>query len=300
MTTTDFGCVKTPETGVRTQHKKLDCGPGTPFMRERDAARTNFASRRLDRSFSHSQDPSSTSDVVTWKSVGTILWGLCISLIFVVVQVITILVYVFRTQPGLNQENIGQLLESTASDGQAIAISIFASTLICVPLVLAAVKLKKHSRIREYLALKAVSLRTFAPWLGVLILFIAASDATSAILGRPIVPEFMRLTYSSADPVWMLWIAFVAAAPMFEEVFFRGFLYGGLSTSAIGPIGAIIVTSAVWAATHVQYGIYEITIIFLIGLILGGARMHCRSLLVPFALHSVANFAATLEVALLG
>ena len=87
---------------------------------------------------------------------------------------------------------------------------------------------------------------------------------------------------------------------MFEEVFFRGFLYGGLSTSAIGPIGAIIVTSAAWAAIHVQYGLYELITIFLFGLILGGARMHCRSLLVPFALHSVNNFAATLEAALMG
>jgi hypothetical protein len=245
-------------------------------------------------------DPSSTIDVVTWKSVGTILWGLCIALIFVVVQAITTFVYVFRNQPELNEETIGQLLESTASDGQVIAISIFASTLICVPLILVVVKLKKHSRIREYLALRAVSLRAFAPWLAVLVMFIAASDATTAILGKPIVPEFMRLAYSSADPMWMFWIALVAAAPMFEEVFFRGFLYGGLSTSAIGPIGAIILTSATWAAIHVQYGLYELTIIFLLGLILGGARMHCRSLLVPFTLHSVANIAATSEVALLG
>jgi len=41
------------------------------------------------------------------------------------------------------------------------------------------------------------------------------------------------------------------AAPMIEEILFRGFLYRGLSESRIGVVGTIILTSVTWALMHV-------------------------------------------------
>jgi len=40
---------------------------------------------------------------------------------------------------------------------------------------------------------------------------------------------------------------------LFEELFFRGFLFRGLSSSFMGPVGAVLVTSALWALIHTQY-----------------------------------------------
>ena len=42
------------------------------------------------------------------------------------------------------------------------------------------------------------------------------------------------------------------AGPLMEEFIVRGFLFRGWSESRLGPIGAIFLTSAVWALNHTQ------------------------------------------------
>ena len=85
------------------------------------------------------------------------------------------------------------------------------------------------------------------------------------------------------------------AAPLYEEVVFRGFMFKGIQHSKAGPAWAIIITSFVWAAIHVQYEIYYVAIIFLFGLLLGYVRLKSHSLLLPIGLHALMNFAATIE-----
>ena len=49
-----------------------------------------------------------------------------------------------------------------------------------------------------------------------------------------------------------LLFAFVVLAPVGEETLFRGFLYKGIAASRAGPIGAIMVSSLVFALLHVN------------------------------------------------
>ncbi|MFT6390051.1 MAG: membrane protease YdiL (CAAX protease family) [Cellvibrionaceae bacterium] len=70
------------------------------------------------------------------------------------------------------------------------------------------------------------------------------------------------LTYRNAEPVWLLWIALIIAAPLFAEVFFIGFLLSGFSSSFMGSTAALNITSALWAVIRVQHKIYAIIIIF--------------------------------------
>ena len=109
----------------------------------------------------------------------------------------------------------------------------------------------------------------------------------------------METAYASADPLWVLWLALVVAAPIFEETFFRGFVFKGFAASPIGPGGAIAVTAALWAMMHTQYDAYGIATVFAIGVLLGVARWRTGSLWVPLAMHGVANVIATVEAALL-
>ena len=46
---------------------------------------------------------------------------------------------------------------------------------------------------------------------------------------------------------------------------------------------------------HVQYGIYEIVQIFVLGVVLGVARAHSGSLVVPLAMHALVNLMAHLQ-----
>jgi hypothetical protein len=57
----------------------------------------------------------------------------------------------------------------------------------------------------------------------------------------------------------------------------------------------VLVTAGLWALMHIQYDAYGIATIFCLGVLLGFARARTGSLLVPLALHSVANLVATLE-----
>ena len=180
------------------------------------------------------------------------------------------------------------------------SIATLATAFVCVPLVVGIAKLKKNSDLRDYLALQPVSARSLMRWLGMLAVLIVLADGLTVLLGRPIVPEFMSAAYGSARPAWLLWLALVLAAPLFEEIFFRGFLLKGFASSVVGPAGAVALTSALWAVIHTQYDFYGMGTIFVLGVLFALARLLTRSLVVPLTLHAVTNLVATAEAALLG
>ena len=210
------------------------------------------------------------------------------------------LVAVISRKANLSASDIERLLSSAAEDGYLLSLATFVTTVVCCGLVVGVIKLKKGSTLIEYLCIRPVSLGTMLKWIGLLAGFMVLSDLITTSLGRPIVPDFMSRAYATASPVWTIWIALILAAPLFEEIFFRGVLFKGLESSFLGPIGAVLVTAGLWAAIHIQYDAYEIATILCLGLLLGTARVFTGSLLVPLGLHAFANFVATTEAAVLG
>ena len=59
-----------------------------------------------------------------------------------------------------------------------------------------------------------------------------------------------------------------------------------------GAIGAIIVTSAIWAAIHTQYDPFYMGVIFALGLALAFVRYRSGSTMLTFLLHALVNAAA--------
>ena len=96
----------------------------------------------------------------------------------------------------------------------------------------------------------------------------------------------------------MFILAIVVAAPVIEEILFRGFMFRGIASSPLGVTGAILMTAALWALLHVQYDWFGIGTIFLAGLFLGIVRARTRSTLLTTLLHALANLVATAEVAI--
>ena len=236
-----------------------------------------------------------------WGLWGTILWGAFIAAVFTALQFVTVIagLIVRVAMNSLSEAEMQEALQASGSDGTLISLSTFVTTVFGCALVALVVKLKKGAVLADYLALQPVPPKPFALWLVALLVFAAAADALTAFIGRPIVPPFMQEAYVSADPVWMLWVAVIVGAPIFEETFFRGFLYKGLSATRLGPFGAVTLVSALWAAIHVQYDLYGISTIFCMGLLIGAARIRTGSLYVPIAMHSLASLIAITEAALL-
>ncbi len=233
-----------------------------------------------------------------WGFTGTLLWGGVIGLVFIITQLVVMGVYIgfiSAAEPGADIESqINQIQFS----GNLLAYSTLATLVVCSLLVFVAVEVKKGACFRPYLGLVKVSLKEAGAWLFVAIAFITVADGLVWLLDKPVVPEFMTQVYLSADPEWLLWLALIVAAPIFEELFFRGFLMTGLSRSFVRPAGAVLITSALWAAIHLQYELYILMIIFIMGVLLGIARLRSGSVLLTIGLHSLFNLVAIVEVAI--
>ena len=234
-----------------------------------------------------------------WGLPGTVSWGLLIGFAIVYAQVIGIGLYIGIDNPGLDPANtdMDALLVQYQLHGIAISSGLILAAIVCLPLILGVIKLKKYSRIGSYLGIRGVPLKTFGFW--VLAIFVAALayDLLVWLLEKPIVPDFSLEVYRSAAGSWVMWLAIVLVAPLLEEVYFRGFLFKGLAASIAGPAGAITITALLWAAMHVQYDLLGIGFIFIVGLILGVARYQTGSTVLTFALHLLLNLGATIQTA---
>ena len=222
-----------------------------------------------------------------WASAG---WTVLAAVVLLGTQLLTLVVY--ATVRVLNNPRFD--LATLGSDGTLVAVA----TLLSVPLVLTLVTLLirvRGWRVGPYLALPLASPRVMILATAGLILVLAVSDGLTISLGRPVVPPVMAETVLSA-PLWLISLAVVGGAPIVEEVLFRGFLYRGLAESPrLGPGMAIGITAVAWALLHIQYDLYGISTIYLMGLYLGLVRHYSGSTSLTILLHGIANTAATIE-----
>ncbi|MFV1975918.1 MAG: lysostaphin resistance A-like protein [Candidatus Scalindua sp.] len=237
-------------------------------------------------------------ECAVWGIVGTLIWGLIIALVFVITQLIVMVIFVALNYGGTAAADIESIVENIQYNGTYVSFATFSTLFLCGILIAGVVELKKNSCIKDYLGLKRISLKSLGLWMLVAVIFMILSDSLTLVLGKEVVPEFMSRIISSTDSLWFLWLALIIAAPIFEELFFRGFLLSGLSTSFIGPIGAVIVTSVLWAGIHLQYEIYLLLTIFVLGIILGIARLKTGSTFLTIGMHSFINLVASIQAAL--
>jgi membrane protease YdiL (CAAX protease family) len=87
-------------------------------------------------------------------------------------------------------------------------------------------------------------------------------------------------------------LAVCFAGPAMEEVVFRGLLFALFLRTPLGGWGTVAVTAAAWSVLHWNYSISVVFVIFVSGLVLGGARLRTGSLLLPIFMHILWNLFA--------
>ncbi len=101
----------------------------------------------------------------------------------------------------------------------------------------------------------------------------------------------------SSEPVLLLG-SMLVAAPLFEELLFRGILLDRLRQWS--TVGAVLVTSFVWVLVHFHYSLVALAIMYAMGAVLAAARLYTGALWVPIVMHAWWNgcvlFAAGLRV----
>jgi membrane protease YdiL (CAAX protease family) len=207
---------------------------------------------------------------------------------------IGVMIGVQGVDPGTSKE---ELVESISSNGFYLSVGIIVSVWVGTLLVVASILLRKGITLKEYLAIKKVPLNVYVRWFVIGLVFLFSWGVVSMVLEQQN-SVWMAETYQTAEYLPLFWIAFVIAAPFFEELFFRGFLFEGLRDSWMGSTGAVLVTAIVWAAIHVQYEMFHIVMIGTLGVLLGIAKLKTRSLYIPIAMHSFNNLMAMLATSL--
>lgn len=228
-----------------------------------------------------------------WKFVGTSLWGLVIFAAMFVGQLAVVGYLLLRQQGAIDFDSLKDVL----AGGVTISLSVITG----LPAVLLAIWIATRTAHRpfvDYLALRWTSWRNFAVGLVALIVLVTAWDLLSRALGREVTAAFMVDVLKSAqadNAVWLLVLAFCVAAPVTEELFVRGFLFRGWSESWLRPVGAIILSSLVWTAMHLQYDWFFFAEIMSIGVLFGYLRYRTGSTWLTVVLHAINNLAATIQ-----
>jgi membrane protease YdiL (CAAX protease family) len=119
----------------------------------------------------------------------------------------------------------------------------------------------------------------------------AAARAAAENLDDPLQPVMDSLS-GIAPTAWFL-ILLAVAVPIGEEVFFRGFVYGGLR-NRWGVIVATLGSAAFFAAVHMQ--IVHGLPIFILGLVLALLYERTRSLVPAMVVHALNNVLAVISI----
>lgn len=224
-----------------------------------------------------------------WQLLGTFLWGSLIIALYILAQALAVGAWLaYQGRPMSD-------LASIAYNGTALSVSVIVSMVIGLVAIYIAVKLKKDSLLWDYLAIKPFSLSDLPKWIGALIVMIGLATALIYFTPGNQNEAFMVDMYETAKPKWLLFLAVVIAAPVFEEAFFRGFLFKGMRNSVLGVVGTIVMTSACWAAIHMQYDYTYIAMIFALGVVFGLARHKTGTVMLPMLLHALYNLVAMLQ-----
>jgi uncharacterized protein len=117
----------------------------------------------------------------------------------------------------------------------------------------------------------------------------AALVAVQGALGPGGPSAYSPYVAGGAGGLFLFLLGGCLAAPIMEELLFRGFMFRGWSESFLGPIGAIVLTSALFGLNHTHYDWLGRFWIFLFGLVLCTFRWRTNSTWLTVVVHSAAN-----------
>lgn len=144
---------------------------------------------------------------------------------------------------------------------------------------------------RDDLALRPAPVAQAALWLVLYVAWMLASDRLIAWRGPW---DFSGWARTPLPVAALRVLAVCILGPIAEELIFRGLGYALLVRTRLGVVGTIVILAAVWSVIHVGagYGAAVIGVLFVAGLLLGGARYRTGSVIVPMLMHIAWNLYA--------
>lgn len=183
----------------------------------------------------------------------------------------------------------------TLSPAQAFAMqepwygaAYIVSSLFTIAVLWIAIRMARRD-FADYLALNWPSSGELLRALAITAILLLAQSLAASIVGAE---EMLHDPYTSAKQSAGLLIFLIGgciAVPVMEEFVVRGFMFRGWSQSFLGPVGSIVLSSALWALVHIQYDWFGRSCIFVTGLTLGHFRWRSNSTWLTVMVHSAIN-----------
>jgi hypothetical protein len=235
-----------------------------------------------------------------WGFWATCAWGIAILAATMLAQVgaiVMVLIVWSQIDPASVPTN------SRVATSNAIVLSAVSLTTLPVTLLIIGLATRlARVRFADYVALKPVDGAAIRLGLACTLAYLVMVDALGYVSGRGLSVPFVMELYASArasGTMVLMLIAVTVAAPISEELMFRGFLLRGWAASRIGVAGAIALTSAIWAGLHVQYDLVTMGEIFGLGVLFGWLRVRTGSTLTTIGLHGIYSLGALIQAAIL-
>ena len=236
-----------------------------------------------------------------WRAAGWLL-------VFAVLHFVGVFLYIagYGGYLGAQLGASGQAVDPAAIQQQvaehitgpsAMAGMYLAQFFLILPVLLLVSRFKQQS-VGETLAVRAFPLSQVWPWLGILAAYLIAQF----VVGRAVEIEQGEFMYMLAGSKhFLLTLVLVIAAPLLEELVFRGYLFRAWRNTRLGFSGTLLLTSSLFTLLHAgQYNLIQLGFIFTLALVLGVAREKSGSVLLPMLLHLCNNLAAAILVVYLG
>jgi membrane protease YdiL (CAAX protease family) len=221
------------------------------------------------------------------------VWGLWATLAF------AILAFVLGQAMGIAALSLLKNFDPARvdSDGTAIAIYTLVGNPVEIITLVLATRLSGTNAL-EYLGLDIPRWRDVAIAAAGLLAVIAVADALTLALGKEMVPAFQlewhRTAQAEGTLPW-LWLAIIVAAPVGEELLFRGFMFRGFVHEPRDALPGILVIALIWSMLHAQYDWFGTAQVFAIGVLFGFARWRTGSTTLVILLHMLLNLESVVE-----
>ena len=190
--------------------------------------------------------------------------------------------------------HFGDVAGRGAFAGISLTVTAWVAALVMVPLLRSMVN--EETRPWQFLGFKRVGTKQVLAWCGVALLLIVVTAGLISFVNDYSYVAGMLKAYATVPPV-LLFTAFVIAAPVSEELLFRGLLLSALDSRGTPVWISACLSSALWAALHVQYDLFLMGTIFFSGLLLAAARRKTGSIYPCIAMHALNNAVSFAEMA---
>lgn len=145
--------------------------------------------------------------------------------------------------------------------------------------------------IRPTLALNWPGWRKALLWFGLFALLAVAEEVASRVFGIEPSPPWSYPPVESALRI----LGILLLAPVAEELLFRGLLFTRIRGTRLGSAGAILITSLLFAALHLQYDLAGQAMVLTDGLFFALTRDRTESTPLTILLHASGNLVAILQ-----